>query len=278
MKNNTSADGLSINNMKNNKDSPYPYFNVVKARFKNCVFSSKQPWFKYISLSFDNCSFQSFFNMYPLNNLLGSGYNNTHVFFIRCTIDISGLFLVNEIDVKDVDLQIHIVQSNFIGLKVLLKILPRDTNAVRPVAHLTIHDSIINDTSIKMVTKDSTAVGIVQITNTILTQTVVKCTDYALTVTDILGENGYRSVQAAFFIDNCTFIQSSLHSPKSIIVYILNSRFECQTKRCALTLTGPNDVDMEISHINAMCDLFKIKMCYGIKLSNIDFISTESKT
>ena len=174
MKTNTSADGLSINNMKNNKDSPYPYFYVVKARFKNCIFSSRVPWFKYMSLSFDNCSFQSFFNMYPLYHLLGSGYNNTQVFFIRCTIHISGLFIINEIDVKDVELQIHIVQSNFIGLKVLLKILPRETSAVRPVAHLTVHDSIINDTNIRMVTKDSTAVGIVQITNTILTQTVVK--------------------------------------------------------------------------------------------------------
>ena len=212
--------------------------------------------------------------MYPLNHLLGSGYNNTQVFFIRCTIHISGLFMVNEIHVEDVDLQIHIVQSNFIGLRVLLKILPRETSAVRPVAHLTVHDSIIKDTNIKMVTTDSTTVGIVQITNTILIQTLVKCTDYVVSV----SENGHRSVQAAFFIDNCTFIQSSLHSPKSIIVYILNSRFECQTKRCALTLAGPNDVDMDISHINAMCDLFQIKMCYGIKLSNTDFISTESET
>ena len=62
-------------------------------------------------------------------------------------------------------------------------------------------------------------------------------------------------------------------------MYIVNSRFDvdCQTKGCVLTLTWSNHVDMDISHIIAMCDLFQIKMCYGIYLSNINFIGTESE-
>ena len=142
----------------------------------------------------------------------------------------------------------------------------RGTRAVLPVAHLTIHDSIINDTSINIETQDSTAVGIVQITNTILTHT------------EVTSEDKYSVGQIAFLIYKCTFIQSSLNSYGSTIVYIVNSKFDvkCQAKGCAMTLKEPNH-DMDIPYINAMCDLFQIKMCYGIYLSNIDFIGTESE-
>ena len=112
-------------------------------------------------------------------------------------------------------------------------------------------------------TEDSTAIGIVQITNTILTHTVVASVNKN-------GWKGYRSVQTAFFIDNCTFIQSSMHASRSIIVYIVNSRFdvECQTKECALNLTGSGKLEMRISYLTSICDLYNIKMCYGIYLHN----------
>ena len=260
MKSNSSADGPSINNMKTDSYSPRLHFYVVKARFKNCIFS-RWMYVDFVFVSFDNCSFCGIF-MDASNNLFGLSYNITHVFLIRCTTAISGRITPIRITIEDVESQIHIVQSRLIGNNFNMALW--ETSAVRPVAHLTIHDSIINDISIKMRTDDSTAVGIVQITNTILTQTVV---------------TGYINVQTAFFIDNCIFFQSSLHSPSSIIVYIVNSIFNanCQTKGCALTLSGLNHVDIDISHINVMCDLFKIKMCYGIYLSSIDCIGTESE-
>ena len=155
------------------------------------------------------------------------------------------------------------MQSRLIGPEFYVKILPRETNAVSSVAHLTIHDSIINDASIKMATEDSTAVGIVKITNTILTHTVV---------TSI--KKYYRSAQIAFFIDNCTFIQTSLHSAGSIMVYIVNSRFDvqCQAKGCALNLTGSGKLDMRISYLTSICDIYKMKTCYGIYLHNDELI------
>ena len=263
MKSNSSADRPSINNMYMDRDSPVLLFYVVKARFKNCIFSR---WIlvRFVFLSFDNCSFYDV-NMDASNNLFGSGYTITHVFLMRCTIDAA-----IHIAIGNVESRIHIVQSRVIGSPDIGVIISK-TSAVSSVAHLTIHDSIINDARITMITEDSTAVGIVQITNTILTRTVV-------TSEDIYG---YDSVQAAFFIDNCTFIQSTLCYSRSIIVYIVNSRFDvkCETKGCAITITlrESNHVDMDISHIIAMCDLFQIKMHYGIYLSNINFISTESK-
>ena len=155
------------------------------------------------------------------------------------------------------------MQSRLIGPEFYVKILSRETNAVSPVAHLTIHDSIINDESIKMATEDSTAVEIVKITNTILTCTVV---------TSI--KKYYRSAQIAFFIDNCTFIQTSLHSAGSIMVYIVNSRFdvECQAKGCTLNLTGSGKLDMIISYLTLICDIYKMKTCYGIYLHNDELI------
>ena len=266
MKNSSSTEGSSINNMITNSDSPLLYFSVVKARFKNCIFSSYL-WLEFMSLSFDNCSFHDPFNMLASNNLLGSGYNITHIFFIRCTIYIIRDYSFIGIIVKDVESQIHIVQSNLIHADFQVLIEVYIIGEVPPVASLTVHDSIINDTSINMITQASIAVVIVQITNTILTHTAV-----------ISGDQ-YDPGQTAFFIDNCTFIQSSLHSPRSIIVYILYSRFdvECQIKGCAITLTGSNHIDMHISHINTMCDLFQIKICHGIYLSNIDFIGTQSE-
>ena len=271
MKSNSSADGLSINNMKTNRDSPYLYFYVVKARFKNCItFSSWISDFNFVFVSFDNCSFYGHVAMDALNNLFGSSHNITHVFLIRCTIGISGRYASFYIEVKDVESQIHIVQSTLTGNPDIQVIIWK-TSAVQPVAHLTIHDSIINDTSINMLTEDSTAVAIVQITNTILTHTVVNSGD----------RYGYDSGQFAFFIGNCNFIQSFLNSYGSIIVYIVNSRFDvkCQAKGCAITITliESNHVDLDISHINAMCELFQIKMYYGIYLYNIDFIGTESE-
>ena len=256
MKSNSSADGLSINNMKTNRDSPYLYFYVVKARFKNCIiFSSWISDFNFVFVSFDNCSFYGHVAMDALNNLFGSSHNITHVFLIRCTIGISGRYASFYIEVKDVESQIHIVQSTLTGNPDIQVIIWK-TSAVQPVAHLTIHDSIINDTSINMLTEDSTAVAIVQITNTILTHTVVNSGD----------RYGYDSGQFAFFIGNCNFIQSFLNSYGSIIVYIVNSRFDvkCQAKGCAITITliESNHVDMDISHINAMCELFQIKMYY----------------
>ena len=94
---------------------------------------------------------------------------------------------------------------------------------------------------------------IIQIRTTILKDTVVRSVDNWFAIQSY----------AAYFIDNCTFIQSSLHSEESIVVYIVNSRFnvKCQSKGCALTLTRSNDVDMDTSPINAMCDLFQIKKC-----------------
>ena len=71
MKSNSSADGLSINNMKTDSSGPYLYFYVVKARFKKCIFSSLiSVWF--VFLSFDNCSFHDSFSMTASNYLLGS--------------------------------------------------------------------------------------------------------------------------------------------------------------------------------------------------------------
>ena len=272
IKSNFSADGPSINNMITDSDSPHLYFYVVKAGFKNCIFFPRLIYVYFVFLSFDNCSFYGCVVMDASNYLFGSSYNITHVFLVRCTIDISDWYTSFYITLT-VESQMHIVQSRLIGNEFNLRI--QETSAVQPVAHLTIHDSIINDTSIKMMTDDNTAVGIVQITNTILTHTVVTSEEDKYS-----AFYEFKSVQTAFFIDNCTFIQSSLHCPSSIIVYIVNSRFDvkCQAKGCALKLTGLNHVDMDISHINALCKLLKIKMCYGIYLSNIDFIGIESKT
>ena len=112
-----------------------------------------------------------------------------------------------------------------------------------------------------------TFVGIVHIRNTILKHVVVRHGEH--------NSQGYT----AYFIDNCTFIQSSLSSNRFRIMHIASSIFNanCQTKGCALNLTGPNYIDMDISHINAMCELFQSKMCFGIYLSNIDFIAIESE-
>ena len=256
MKSNSSADGLSIRNMIPNHYSPILFFYVVKARFKNCIFL-RDMRFEFLFVSFDNCSFYNGISMDALNNLFGSDYNITHVFLIRCTFKISSRFTPIDITVKDVESQIHIVQSRLIG-KPFDLVMIKETSAVSPVAHLTIHDSIINDTSIKMRTPASTAV-IVQITNTILTRTVVTL------------RYGYgQFLQTAIFIDNCTFIESSLHSPRSIIVYIVNSRFdvECQSKACALNLIGSGKLDMRISYLTSICDLYNIKTCYGIYLHN----------
>ena len=227
---------------------------------------------------FENCSFHDSFHLYSPNYLLSSGYNITHVLFIQCTFDIPRLIRGMFIGVSYVESQIHIVQSNVIHANFQVTVRDYITSNVSSVAHVTVHDSIINDTSINIMTLASVAVGIVQITNTILTHTEVTSEEKYIIGYKIDGYT-FKSVQTAFFIDNCTFIQSSLHSPRSIIVYIVNSKFDvdCQTKGCALTLTGTNDVDMDISHINVVCKLFQIKMCHGIYLSNIDFISTESE-
>ena len=252
MKSNSSAEGPSINNMKTDRWGSYLYFYVVKASFKNCIFSK---WISvsFVFVSFDNCSFYRHISIHAFSYLFGLSYNIAHVFLIRC--DLLNFF---DITVHDVESQIHIVQSRLIDSQFHLKIT-RQTSAVSPVTHLTIHDSIISDTSIYIFT-DSTAVGIVEITNTILTRTVV---------TSI--KKFYRSAHIAFFINNCTFIQSSLHSTRSVIVYIVNSRFdvECQTEGCAITLIGSGELDMRISSI---CDLYNIKTCYGIYLHNNELI------
>ena len=179
MKSNTSADGPSINNMKTSYILDY-YFYSVKAGFKNCIFS-RRIWLEGVFLNFDNCSIHQSFHMSVSNNLFGFSYNIACVFFIRCTINNQLI----DFYVKDVESQIHIVQSNLIHADFKVSVSTS-------VAHLTVHDSIINDTSITMVG----IVWIVQITNTILAHTVVTA-------------EGYRSVQAAFFIDNCTFISVS---------------------------------------------------------------------
>ena len=119
MKSNSSADGLSINNMKTNRDSLRLYFYVVKARFKNCIFSSVILNFRFVFLSFDNCSFHGYTKMIPLNYLFGSGYNLTHVFFIRCTIDISIWYQCFYITVENVESQIHIVQSRVMVMSLI---------------------------------------------------------------------------------------------------------------------------------------------------------------
>ena len=51
-------------------------------------------------------------------------------------------------------------------------------------------------------------------------------------------------------------------------MYIANSRFdvECQTKTCALNLTGSGQHNMKISYLTSICDLYQLKTCYGIYL------------
>ena len=168
MESNSSADGPSINNMKTYSNSPNLYFYVVKATFKNCIFS-RQISVDFVFLSFDNCSFYESITMVALSNLFGLSYNIPHVFLIRCTVHISQFH--DSIFMRIyVESQIHIVQSRLIGADF-------DVEIQVDVAHLTIHDCIINDTNINMMAPASTAVGIVQITNTILTQTVVGSVD-----------------------------------------------------------------------------------------------------
>ena len=98
MKSNSSADRPSINNMKTDSDDHYRHFYIVKARFKNCIFSS-WIYFDFVFVSFDNCSFYGYTNMDALNYLFGLGYNITHVFLIRCTVQIviSGRYASNDV-------------------------------------------------------------------------------------------------------------------------------------------------------------------------------------
>ena len=262
MTSNSSADGSSINNMKTSRDSPFLYFCVVKAVFKNCVFSGRIQ-LESVFVDFDNCSFHNYINMNPSNSLLGLGYKMAYVFFIRCTImDRSATIIIK----KEVELHIHIMQSNLIHSDMWVH--SEDISTVSYVVHLTVSYSSINGGILRaglgIGMHSSIAIGIVQITNTSLINTRVRSSHIG---------------QAAFFIDSCTFIQSSLYSVESIIVYIVNSKFdvECQNEGCALTLTNPNDVDIDTSPINAMCDLFQIKKCNGIYLSNIDFIASKSE-
>ena len=226
--------------MKIRRNSPYLSFYVVKAVFKHCVFSLWM-WLESVFVSFDNCSVHDSIEIYPSNKLFGSDYNMTYVLFIRCTIKDTYIFVA----IKEVEL----VRS--IGF-----------SAGSPVVHFTISNSSINGGGIDMVAPLSTAVVNVQITNTSLTNTKVR---------------SYTRGQTPFFIHNCTFNQSSLQSNGFTIVCIVNSKFdvECQNEGCALSFTGQNDVDP--SHINAMCDLFQIEKCYGIYLSNSDFIASKSE-
>ena len=253
MKDNSSAGGSSLNNMKTGRGGPFLYFYVVKAVFKHCVFS-REIWLEYVFVSFGNCSFHDYIDMYPSNSLFGSGYKMTYVFFIRCTIrdgDIS-------IDImKEVESQTHIAQSNLIHSDIYVR--PIEFSAVSPVFHLTVNNSSINGGSIEIAGHPFTAVVIVQITNTVLTNIRVS----SLSIDPV-----------AFFIDNCTFIQSPLQPNRFTIVCIVNSRFnvKCQTKGCGLNLKGSGQLVMGITYLTSICDFYKMKMCHGIYLDNDEFI------
>ena len=136
-----------------------------------------------------------------------------------------------------------------------------------PAGNLVINNSSISGLQVFIHQKKRSFVEIIHIRNTILKHVVVRGDEH--------NSQGYTT----YFIDNCTFIQSSLHFTRFRMMHIASSMFNinCQSKGCALTLTEPNYVNMDITHINAMCDLFEIKVCNGIYLSNIDFITTESE-
>ena len=362
MKDNSSADGSSINNMKTSSEDLYHYFYVVKAVFEHCVLhvffirctipipdydsdtvinvpdvesqihivqSYLIHWGFYmeikaagisgavVHLTVSNSSINGWFIQSELGStavgivqITNTSLTNTSVrlfmdcvnFFIdNCTFIQSSLYSENSIIVYIVNSRFEIkCQSqgcelalaasgqfsvgisyltlicDFYKIKMCYGIYLDNDELIghgnyelsNSVVKLYADNLVINNNSISGLQVDITKyTRIIQIRSSILKDTVVRST------------YNYIDSYAAYFIDNCTFIQSSLHSEESIIVYIVNSRFyvEGQSKGCTLTVIGPNQVDMGISDIRAMCDLFQIKMCYGIFLTNVELIATESE-